>query len=57
MIFFKAIGPVNVINIKVNEAKMQNLTIELIILAETNCDHQNDISEENTALPIFETWV
>ena len=36
---------------------MQNLTIELIILAETNCDHQNNISEEITALPIFETWV
>ena len=33
---------------------MQNLTIELIILAETNCDHQNNISEEITALPIFE---
>ena len=34
---------------------MQNLTIELMILAKTNYDYQNNISVENAALPIFET--
>ena len=28
-----------------------------MILAKTNYDYQNNGSVENTALPIFETWV
>ena len=31
--------------------------MELMISVKTNYDYQNNGSVENTALPIFETWV